>query len=122
MSSSQCRTLALIDSNIQCSAKHQCPIHKDDIKNAYLPREQNSQNTPELAEQQKQIYNAQQCHQMQNCQDLSHSQMSSLYISESSAVSSNLSAQSLIIEFSADSISAHSSSADSTNEAVSADI
>src|SRR5947207_15520831 len=48
--------------------------------------------------------------------------MSSLYISELSAVSSNLSAQSLIIGFSADPIPAHPPSADSTNEAVSADI
>ena len=115
----QCRALAQIEPNIP--AKRQCLIHKDDvendIKNMYLPRGQNSQDTPEQAQRQKQIHDAQQHHQAQNRQGLPHSQMPSLHSPEPTILEFSAADQLLINRFHADSISA-----DSTNEAVSADI
>ena len=69
-----------------------CPIKiqrvtaiENNIKNAYLPRGQNSQDTPKIAQRRKQIHAIQREHCLLNRQGVPHSQTPPLYPSKQPA-------------------------------------
>jgi len=69
-----------------------CPIKiqrvtaiKNNTKNAYLPRGQNSQDTPKIAQRRKEIHAIQQGHRLLDRQGVPHLQTPPLYASEQPA-------------------------------------